>query len=121
MPVRGLRDTAPFHWDGIPGDPYGGMNSANLRSHVEPNASLDNPESTTRHLIDGGLASTMMRVGDETLNDEGKAGLLSAAETRRHGEVFFSMSTYPPAQKRAYTNELSDRAEEGFELFSHHW
>ncbi|QDU19795.1 YncE family protein [Urbifossiella limnaea] len=22
MPVRGLPDTAPFHWDGIPGDPY---------------------------------------------------------------------------------------------------
>ena len=55
MTVRGLRDTAPFHWDGIPGDPYGGMNSANLRSHVEPNASLDDPESATRHLIDGGL------------------------------------------------------------------
>ena len=31
MPVRGLRDTAPFHWDGIPGDPYGGINSANIR------------------------------------------------------------------------------------------
>ena len=74
MPVRGLRDTAPFHWDGIPGDPYGGMNSANLGSHVEPNASLDDPESATRHLIDGGLGATMMRVGDKTSNDEGKAG-----------------------------------------------
>ncbi|MFP6762615.1 MAG: hypothetical protein VB858_03325, partial [Planctomycetaceae bacterium] len=30
MPIRGLRDTAPFHWDGIPGDPYGGNNSANI-------------------------------------------------------------------------------------------
>ncbi|MEE2936281.1 MAG: cytochrome c peroxidase, partial [Planctomycetota bacterium] len=30
MPIRGLRDTAPFHWDGIPGDPYGGNNSGNI-------------------------------------------------------------------------------------------
>ncbi len=116
MPIRGLRDTAPFHWDGIPGDPYGGNNSANLHSHVEPNASLDEPESTTRHLIDGGLAATMMRVGDETTNDEGKAGLLSAAE-RDDMARFLLHVTYPPAQKRAYTNELSEQAEKGFELF----
>jgi YVTN family beta-propeller protein len=116
MPIRGLRDTAPFHWDGIPGDPYGGSNSANVRGHVEPNANVDEPESTTRHLIDGGLASTMLRVGDETTNDEGKAGLLSAAE-RDDMAKFLLHVTYPPAQKRSYTNELSDRAEEGFELF----
>ncbi|NRB73427.1 MAG: ankyrin repeat domain-containing protein [Verrucomicrobiales bacterium] len=116
MPIRGLRDTAPFHWDGIPGDPYGGSNSANVRGHVDPNASLGDPESTTRHLIDGGLASTMKRVGDETANDEGKAGSLWAAE-RDDMAKFLLHVTYPPAQKRSYTNELSDRAEEGFELF----
>ena len=48
MPVQGLRDTAPFHWDGIPGDPYGGINSASLRSHVEPNSSIEDPASQTR-------------------------------------------------------------------------
>ncbi len=116
MPIRGLRDTAPFHWDGIPGDPYGGSNSANVRGHVEPNSDIEKPESTTRHLIDGGLASTMMRVGDETKNDEEKAGFLSAAE-RDDMAKFLLNVTYPPAQKRAYTNELSDRAEKGFELF----
>ncbi|NNE91353.1 MAG: ankyrin repeat domain-containing protein, partial [Verrucomicrobiales bacterium] len=116
MPIRGLRDTAPFHWDGIPGDPYGGSNSANVRGHVEPNADIDKPESTTRHLIDGGLASTMLRVGDETKNDEGKAGFLSAGE-RDDLAKFLLNVTYPPAQKRAYTNELSKRAQKGFELF----
>lgn len=116
MPIRGLRDTAPFHWDGIPGDPYGGNNSANVSGHVEPNASVEEPESAARHLIDGGLASTMLRVGDETKNDEGKAGFLSAAE-RDDLAKFLLHVTYPPAQKRAYTNELSEKAEEGFELF----
>ena len=59
MPVRGLRDTAPFHWDGIPGDPYGGTNSASVRKAVEPNVDLQDPVGATRHLVDGGMATTM--------------------------------------------------------------
>ncbi|MDP6905630.1 MAG: cytochrome c peroxidase, partial [Verrucomicrobiota bacterium] len=116
MPVRGLRDTAPFHWDGIPGDPYGGINSASTRNHVKPNSSVDVPESQTRHLIDGGLANTMAIVGEKTVNDEGKIGALSAAE-RDDMAKFLLHITYPPAQRRAYDNELSERAQEGFELF----
>ena len=116
MPVRGLRDTAPFHWDGIPGDPYGGINSASIRRHVKPNSSVDVPESQTRHLIDGGLANTMAIVGEKTVNDEGKIGALSAAE-RDDMAKFLLNITYPPAQRRAYDNELSERAQEGFELF----
>ena len=116
MPIRGLRDTAPFHWDGIPGDPYGGINSASTRAHVAPNSHVDKPESTTRDLIDGGLASTMAMVGDTTKNDEGKSGLLSKQE-RDDMAKFLLGVTYPPAQRRAYTNVLSKRAEEGFELF----
>ena len=116
MPVRGLRDTAPFHWDGIPGDPYGGINSANIRRRVPPNSHVDVPESTTRHVIDGGLAATMHLEGDKTVNDEGKIGALSAAE-RDDMAKFLLNVPYPPAQRRAYNNELSERAQEGFELF----
>ncbi|MEM7393568.1 MAG: hypothetical protein AAF492_14580, partial [Verrucomicrobiota bacterium] len=116
MPVRGLRDTEPFHWDGIPGDPYGGINSASIHAPVEPNSEPGVPESATRHLIDGGLATTMAMVGDTRKNDEGKAGLLSRAE-RDDLAKFLLGVTYPPAQRRAYSNELSDRAKEGFDLF----
>lgn len=116
MPIRGLRDTAPFHWDGIPGDPYGGNNSANVHGNVEPNAELDVPESTTRHLIDGGLASTMAMVGHEGKNDEGKSGRLSAQQ-RDDMATFLLSVPYPPAQRRAYTNTVSDRALDGFKLF----
>ena len=116
MPVRGLRDTAPFHWDGIPGDPYGGNNSANIRSHVDPNCDEDKPESATRHVIDGSLATTMMTVGSMDVNDEGKAGLLSAKE-RDDMAKFLLNVTYPPAQRRAYDNKLTERAEEGFKQF----
>ncbi|MFP6750565.1 MAG: hypothetical protein VB855_02725, partial [Pirellulaceae bacterium] len=79
MPIRGLRDTEPYHWDGIPGDPYGGNNSANIRKQVEPNSDVKDPVTSSRHLIDGGLATTMMTVGDKTLNDKGQAGELSDA------------------------------------------
>ena len=116
MPIRGLRDTAPFHWDGIPGDPYGGINSASTRAHMPPNCDIDDPESATRHLIDGGLASTMAMVGDTTKNDEGKAGLLDG-QARDDLAKFLLGVTYPPAQRRAYDNVLSPRAREGFELF----
>ena len=78
MPVRGLRDTAPFHWDGIPGDPYGGTNSASVRKSVKPNADLQDPVSAPRHLVDGGMATTMRKYGDKSVNNEGKAGLMSS-------------------------------------------
>ena len=116
MPLRGLRDTAPFHWDGIPGDPYGGNNSANITGSDDPNSDIDDPESAPRHLIDGGLAATMLMHGSETINDEGKSGKLSAAE-RDDMAKFLLAVPYPPAPKRAYTNVVSKRATEGFELF----
>ena len=116
MPIRGLRDTAPFHWDGIPGDPYGGNNSANVHGTDEPNSDREDPTSTTRHLIDGGIASTMSHVNDRTKNDEGKAGGLSAA-ARDDMATFLLSVPYPPAQRRAYTNVVSEDAKKGFQLF----
>ena len=116
MPVRGLRDTAPFHWDGIPGDPYGGINSASIRRHVKPNSNIDSPESATRQLVDASMASTMAMDGSTVKNDEGKKGLLSATE-RDDMAKFLLNVTYPPAQRRAYTNILSKRAQSGFDLF----
>jgi len=116
MPVRGLRDTAPFHWDGVPGDPYGGVNSASIYRPVEPNSSVDQPESTTRNVIDGGLATTMHFLSDKGINDEGKSGKLSAAE-RDDMAKFLLNIPYPPAQRRAFDNKVSTRAKEGFKLF----
>ncbi|MGJ8662249.1 MAG: hypothetical protein ACSHWU_01305 [Marinicella sp.] len=116
MPIRGLRDTAPFHWDGIPGDPYGGSNTANINGFSPANCTLDDPSSCTRVLVDGGLASTMCMTGNCPENDEGKAGALTATE--RDAMATFLLSVpYPPAQRRAYTNVLSETAEQGFHLF----
>ena len=112
MPLRGLRDTAPFHWDGIPGDPYGGNNSANVRGHSPPNVDGSSPDNAVRNVVDGALKSTMA-LGDSAT---GRGDLLDRNE-RYYMSRFLLAIPYPPAQKRAYTNVLSKRAEDGFELF----
>ena len=116
MPIRGLRDTEPYHWDGIPGDPYGGNNSANIHGSDPPNSSVDDQTTSTRHVIDGGLAATMFLEDDTTINDEGRAGKLSAAE-RDDMALFLLSVSYPPAQRRPYTNVMTETAAAGFKLF----
>lgn len=116
MPCRGLRDTSPFHWDGIPGDPYGGINSASVHADVAANSDPRDATSPVRHLIDGGLASTMRLAGDQAANDEGKPGALTAAE-RDALAAFLLDIPYPPSQRRSATNIVSERARSGFRLF----
>ncbi len=116
MPVRGLRDTAPYHWDGIPGDPYGGNNTANIRGSAPPNCRVGDEASCVRDLVDRTLASTMCLVGDCPVNDEGKPGALSGAE-RDDLATFLLSVPYPPSQRRAYDNVLSQQAVLGFEAF----
>ncbi|MCX6381122.1 MAG: hypothetical protein NT023_16895 [Armatimonadetes bacterium] len=116
MPVRGLRDTEPYHWDGVPGDPFGGMNSAHIYSSVPPNSRIDDPLSAPLNLIDGGLENTMRTVGDPSKNDEGKLGNLSKAEREDMARFILSVS-YPPAQRRAYNNVVSSEGVKGFKLF----
>lgn len=116
MPIRGLRDTAPYHWDGIPGDPFGGNNTANINGDEPPNCSLDDPASCTRVLVDGGLATTMCKLDECPVNDEGEAGALSAAQ-RDDMATFLLSALYPPAQRRSYDNVLSQAAEQGFDIF----
>ena len=116
MPVRGLRDTEPYHWDGIPGDPYGGNNSANVHGNDPPNSVAGDPTSSIRHLIDGGLASTMAFADETSKNDEGKLGRLSSAERDAMASFLLSVP-YPPAQRRPYDGKVTNRARRGFELF----
>ena len=117
MPIRGLRDTAPYHWDGIPGDPFGGNNTKSINSDVEPNCSLSEPESCTRFLVDAGLATTMCDVTNCPENDEGKLGLLSGE--RRDAMAKFLLSVpFPPSQTRPITNQVTQQAKDGFFEFN---
>ncbi|HKJ16036.1 MAG TPA: hypothetical protein VJ984_01640 [Xanthomonadales bacterium] len=116
MPVRGLRDTWPFHWDGIPGDPYGGINTASITAVQPANCDDEQPETCTRNLVDGSLGSTMCEVGNCPTNDEGKPGALSQAE-RDDLAAFLLSVPYPPAPSRPYDNVMTQTAEDGFRVF----
>ena len=117
MPIRGLRDTAPYHWDGIPGDPFGGNNTKSINSDVEPNCSLSEPESCTRFLVDAGLATTMCDVTNCPENDEGKLGLLSGERRDAMAKFLFSVP-FPPSQTRPITNQVTQQAKDGFFEFN---
>ena len=118
MPVRGLRDTQPYHWDGIPGDPYGGNNTASVLAPVDPNCDVRRPETCTRQLVDGSLATTMCDLTNCPTNDEGKGGLLDSGE-RDALAAFILNIPYPPAQTRPFDNALTPQARDGFFEFSY--
>ena len=121
MPVRGARDTQPYHWDGIPGDPYGGINTASIDTNVDANCSLDAPETCTRFLVDGSLATTMCQLDENDdcphKNDEDKGGLLDAA-ARDALAAYVLSAPYPPAPARPYDNALTAGARRGHFDFS---
>jgi hypothetical protein len=117
MPVRGLRDTAPYHWDGIPGDPFGGTNTASINAPVDPNCDAAVPESCTRMLVDGSMATTMCEIGNCPTNDEGKSGAVDGAERDALARFLLSVP-FPPAQRRSFDNALRQDAKDGFFEFS---
>ena len=117
MPVRGLRDTEPYHWDGIPGDPFGGNNTANINADVEPNCELGSPFSCARFLVDATLADTMCDQKNCRVNDENKLGKLGGAERDALSEFVLSFP-YPPAPERPFDNALSEKAKAGILEFN---
>jgi YVTN family beta-propeller protein len=113
--LRGLRGTAPYHWDGVPGDPYGGPN-ASTRDRLPPNSDINIPESSVRSVIDGSMASTMLAHDADIENDEGNKGYLSKAE-RDAMAIFLLNLSHMPARGRAYSDILSQKALTGIERF----
>ena len=111
MPVRGVRDTAPYHWDGVPGDPFGGINGQFPQSSVSPNCST--AEECIRHLIDGGLESTMCDQNDCPENATGQPGLLDEKERAAMGKYLLSLP-HPPARERPFDDKITALARQGF-------
>ena len=114
--IRGLRGTAPYHWDGIPGDPFGGINTSSIENFVEPNCEIDNEESCTLQLIDGSLETTMCDQDDCTVNDEEKSGHLSAEDRNAMSKYLLSVP-YPPSVERPYDNTFTDLGMQGIKEF----
>lgn len=114
MPIRGARDTAPYHWDGVPGDPFGGRNGQSPNGNVPANCT--DAESCVRHVIDGSLSSTMCTTEDCPINEEGKAGLLNAEERDALARFLLAVP-YPPARARPFDDLITSQARKGFDDF----
>ena len=114
--IRGLRGTAPYHWDGIPGDPFGGINTGSIETYVEPNCDVDDEESCTLQLIDGSLETTMCNQDDCSLNDQEKPGHLSAEDREAMAKYLLSVP-YPPSVERPYDNAFTKLGMEGVRDF----
>ena len=119
MTVRGLRDTLPLHWDGVPGDPFGGINAevADSGEVVEPNCTDEH--SCFRNLVDGAMSGTMCNL-DACPTDQNEKGLEGAfnEEDRDAMAVFLTTVPYPPTRSRRFDDALSDDAFTGFLNFT---
>ncbi len=115
MPVRGLRDTLPLHWDGVPGDPFGGINAvvANSGQTVAPNCTDEH--SCFRNLVDGSMSGIMcdQSACPTDANELGLAGAFSEAD-RDAIAVFLRSVPYPPARSRRLDDRFSALGAEGF-------
>ena len=124
MPVRGLRDSLPLHWDGTLGDPFGGGNGALPGSSVAASCTGSNPQTCFRHLVEGSLSGVMCdQTGscptcDTTQNPPVCPGgtLLDNTE-RTNMAVFLESVAYPPARARPASDTISASARSGFRDF----
>ncbi len=117
MPIRGLRDTLPLHWDGELADPFGGSDGqVGPGGTSPPDCTTD--ESCTRHLVDAALNGVMCEVGNcpTDVNELGLPGNLSEQE-RDDMSVFLLNVAYPPARSRRPDDQLTPSAVVGFEDF----
>jgi YVTN family beta-propeller protein len=103
MPIRGLRDSVPLHWDGILGDPFGGPNGA-TGSGGNPGTSCSaDPHTCFRDLVDASLAGVMC--------DQAGAcppgGTILSEQEKDDMATFLERVSYPPARSRRIDDSVS--------------
>ena len=116
MPVRGLRDTLPLHWDGVPGDPFGGINAIVNESGIDVPPNCTDEHSCFRDLVNGAQSGTMCDQPDCPEGPSGLKGLLTEAE-RDAMAIFIRSVPYPPTRSRRFDDQLSSQAWDGFRKF----
>ncbi len=118
MPVRGLRDSLPLHWDGTLGDPFGGSNGAvGNGGGAAANCDGSNPHTCFRQLTDASLSGVMCNQTPSCgSGPSGLPGLLTAQE-RDDMATFLERVSYPPARSRSLDDAVSATARVGFEEF----
>jgi hypothetical protein len=120
MPIRGLRDTAPYHWDNVPGNPYKVSNGSSLDAQADPTCDpvADGEYACIRDLVNGGLASSMCDPQNCQPGPSGLGGALT--EEERHAMSVFLLSV-PNAQgrERPFDDRVTEQARAGFFQWNH--
>ena len=117
MPIRGLRETLPLHWDGTLGDPFGGPNGeVGPAGNVPPNCSLSDPLDCFRQLVDASLGGVMCSQPNCPPGPSGLPGAFTAQE-RDQLALFLSRVSYPPARSRRIDDRLTASAVAGMADF----
>lgn len=114
MPVRGLRDTLPFHWDGSLGDPVAGVF---VPGDTAPDCSLANGElECFRDIVDASLSGVMCAQPGCAPGPSGLPGGLTATE-RDDMARFLTAALFPPSPARRPTDALGATALQGVRDF----
>ncbi|MEN8181182.1 MAG: beta-propeller fold lactonase family protein [Myxococcota bacterium] len=124
MPIRGLRDSIPLHWDGTLGDPFGGNNGSDPGGNFGPSVTqegsqtcgMTNQSACFLHLVEASLSGVMCDQASCSNGPSGQAGLLDDTE-RANMANFLESVSYPPARSRALTDVVSTSAINGFRDF----
>jgi len=111
MPIRGLSNTLPLHWDGTLGDPFGGGNgSVGLAGAGGTDCTLgdaDGDHDCFLDLVNGSLAGVMC-------NQSGACppgGNELSAQEKDDLATFLASVAYPPARSRRVSDALSRLAD----------
>ncbi len=117
MPIRGLRDTLPLHWEGNLADPFvgtGGSGHQGPSPGCSPGAA--NEVACARHLVNASLSGVMCAPGACPVGPSALPGAFD--DTQRNDLAAFLMAVdYPPMPQRAPSDRLSDTALLGVQDF----
>lgn len=114
MPVRGLKNTLPLHWDGTLGDPFGGRDGS-IGSNSPPASNPadcdaggpDGDHDCFRNLVNGSLNGVMCNQSGGCANGpSGLAGMLTTQE-REDMAFYLASVSYPPARARRLDDTIS--------------
>jgi YVTN family beta-propeller protein len=118
MPVRGLKNTLPLHWDGTLGDPFDNTDNGAFGGGDPQPSNCNGADDSTcfRQLVDASQSGVMCEQPGCAVGPSGLAGLLTTQERNDMG-AFLAAVRYPPARSRPADDDVSAGAELGFSDF----